>query len=277
MKRILLTGARGFVGARIREELSVIEAPSLRGAAEDDVARLIGETEPEVILHTAAISDIGACARDPEGSYHANVELPLYFARHAGGAKLVAFSSDQVYSGLGTPGPYREEEVAAANLYAREKLEMETRVLEANPDAVLLRATWMYDMPLCRAANRGNFLVNLLRAAVTRTPVTFSERQYRGLTYVREVARNMEAAARLPGGVYNFGSENTMSMAETARFFFSALGVEVPVRTPAADAPIPHNLWMDCARARAGGVVFSDTAGGLRRCIEEYSLRLLVG
>ena len=154
---------------------------------------------------------------------------------------------------------------------------MEARVLDADPDAVLLRATWMYDMPLCRAANRGNFLMNMLRAAVTRTPVTLSDKQFRGLTYVREVARNMEAAARLPGGAYNFGSACAASMADTARFFFAALGVDVPVLTPPDGAPVPHNLWMDCSKARAGGVVFSDTEAGLQKCIDEYGLRLPVG
>ena len=36
------------------------------------------------------------CAKNPEGSYHANVEIPLWLART--GIKCVMFSTDQVYS-----------------------------------------------------------------------------------------------------------------------------------------------------------------------------------
>ena len=105
--KILLTGANGFVGARIRAAAPVICAPSLRGAEKEDIDRLIDTVQPDAILHTAAISDIGACAKDPEGSYHANVLVPEYLAKAANGAKLVLFSSDQVYSGAAVYGRRR--------------------------------------------------------------------------------------------------------------------------------------------------------------------------
>lgn len=53
--KILLTGANGFVGARIRAAAPVICAPSLRGAEKEDIDRLIDTVQPDAILHTAAI------------------------------------------------------------------------------------------------------------------------------------------------------------------------------------------------------------------------------
>ena len=38
------------------------------------------------------------------------------------------------------------------------------------------------------------------------------------MTYVREVAAHMARAVALPGGVYNYGSENDLTMLETARW-----------------------------------------------------------
>ena len=40
--RILLTGARGFLGSRIRQAMEVIPAPSLRDMGREEIARLVG-------------------------------------------------------------------------------------------------------------------------------------------------------------------------------------------------------------------------------------------
>ena len=261
--KILVTGARGFVGARIMDVLDGAKAaPSLRDMTRDDIRRWIDAERPDAIVHTAAVSDIGECAADPEGSYRANVDIPVWIAET--GVKAVLFSSDQVYSGCVKPGPYVESDACPENLYSREKLEMEERVLSVNPDAVLLRATWMYDMPRYGTPNRPNFLTMMLG----RDALAFSDRAYRGLTYVREVAANIEAALRLPGGAYNYGSENDLTTFETARRFAEALDLKVRLSGDIWE----HDFSMNCDRLRAGGVAFSSTLEGLLRCAEDYNL-----
>ena len=259
---ILITGAAGFVGRRLMETVpGAVAAPSLRDASQEDIKRIVEESGAEAILHTAAISDIGACQADPEASYRANVQIPLWLARAAGNRKLVCFSSDQVYSGSKEAGPYSEEMTAPGNVYACHKLEMEQRVLEILPEAVMLRAEWMYDL----RAPKPNYLLNVLRAEGT---VAFSSRQYRGVTYLGEVAENMDRVLALPGGAYNFGSETTLSMQELTKRLAALLGKPLAVE----DAPPRHNLWMDCGKAARYGVVFSDVLTGLTKCLQEYGL-----
>ena len=266
--KILLTGAQGFLGLRIAQAMPVIAAPSLRDAADDDVKRLMDDVQPDVVIHTAAISDIGQCERNPDASWRANVLLPEAIARAAGGAKLLMLSTDQVYSGCEGAGPYSEDEVCPANLYARHKIEMEQRVLAISPDAVLLRATWMYDMPICGANNRGNFLMNVMQAAMTGQRIAFPREQYRGITWAREVAERMKDAIALPGGVYNFGSGNDMPMYDTADFLAQRMGLKLPLE----EAPARHNLWMDGAKLRAQGISFRATGDGLLACLRAYGL-----
>ena len=262
--RIFVTGPRGFVGARIMEELGsdAISAPSLRETDEEGIRRMIDEAQPELIVHTAAISDISACENDPEGSYRANVELPVWLVRT--GIKCVIFSTDQVYSGCEGEGPYTEEETAPSNLYSRHKLMMEQRTLDIRPETVLLRATWMYDMPKYGVMNRGNFLVNMLR----QQEISFSFVQHRAVTYVREVAGLIRQASLLPGGAYNYGSENELTMFETAEWLRQTLTLPINMR----DTGPRHNLWMDCSKIRNHGIHFSDTIEGLRKCIQDYNL-----
>lgn len=262
-KTILVTGPNGFVGARIMDALSgAVASPSLREADKESVKRLMDTVQPDLIIHTAAMSDIGCCAKDPEGSYRANVTLPVLLA--GCGVKTVIFSTDQVYSGCREEGPYREDTVCPANLYAEHKIEMEKRTLDINPDTVLLRATWMYDMPRYGSPNRGNFLVSMLR----KKEITLSFAQRRAVTYVREVAALISRAAELPGGIYNYGSENDLTMEETALWLKETLALPIEIR----DAGPRHNLWMDCSKLREHGICFHSTIEGLKTCIEDYSL-----
>lgn len=258
--KLLITGTTGFVGHKIMEAYDqAIAAPSLRNATQKMITRMVEESEADVVLHTAAISDIGTCQNDPEASYFANVQIPVYLARACKDRKLICFSSDQVYSACEEDGPYTEEVVKPGNIYAEHKLEMEERVLDLVPSAVMLRAEWMYDY----VSRKPNYFLNMLHA---EQPVSFSSRQFRGITYLKEVVENMDQVMALPGGAYNFGSETTQSMYEITEQFLDLLGKQVPVQ----DVPPRHNLWMNCGKARKYGVEFSDVLDGLKRCLKDY-------
>ena len=287
---ILITGANGFVGHKLMELCKdTIASPSLRNATQEMVNRMIGESNADTIIHTAAISDIGTCQADPEASYFANVQIPIYLANACkeNNRKLICFSTDQVYSACEDDGPYTEENVKPGNIYAMHKLEMEKRVLDILPSSVMLRAEWMYDY----YEKRSNYFMIILNAidavhavdtvreadtvhmahaihAQSANRVAFSSKQFRGITYLKEVAENMDKVISLPGGAYNFGSETTQSMYEITNQFLAMLGETLLVE----DAPARHNLWMDCRKARKYGVEFSRVIEGLARCASDYQL-----
>ena len=281
MKKILVTGAGGFVGARILEmwrgrfELSAFPPDFLRTADETAVRRFITAERPDVIVHTAALSNTQVCQQHPEESFRANVLLPEWVAAAAAetGAKLLSFSSDQIYAGVQQPGPLAEAlPLSPANVYGRHKLEAEARVMTRCPDAVALRLPWMYDLPGGRLPIRGNLPLNLLQAAKTGEVLHFSRRDHRGVGYVREVIENLVPAMELPGGVYNFGSECDGDMVETARCFANLLQVDVKIE----ESDLTRNLAMDTGKLRVHGIEFSSTWGALRVCLGDYRLGYLM-
>lgn len=247
---ILITGAHGFVGTRLMKELEgAIAAPSIQGMNEKQIRQIVEESEADVIIHTAAISDVGICEKNPEESYYANVLLPVYLAKASDGRKLICFSSDQVYRGCESDGPYREDEAKPANIYGAHKLEMEQRVLDRQPDSVLLRAEWMYDY----ISPRGNYLLNVLNAKET---LTFG-RQYRGITYLREVCENLERIVKLPeNGLQQSGKlSGETVLAETnqvSRMLYCSFRVEFTILEVRQHSPCMRLRRNFCRSQEAG-------------------------
>lgn len=276
MERLLITGANGFLGARAAEHFAGLRGWQVRAVGRREmpltdpaaVERAFREFGPTRVLHTAAVSDVGACAADPAGSERVNVEGTRLVAEACGqaGAKLVFCSSDQVY--LGRPGreqggPYKEEEACApVQPYGRQKLAAEVLCGALAPGAVCLRLTWLYDArPYpCR---RGDLAQTLRQIAQSGRSAEFAAADRRGVTDVWELLAHLPAAFAWEGGPWNFGSPNEagLPICELARRGLAALGADPALALP-RDLPA-RELRMDPERARAAGVRFADTADAL--------------
>ena len=280
MKKILITGASGFVGSRVvarwRNEYAVL-APShaeLDITDRESVNSYFMLNSPDVVVHLAALSNTGYCEQNPDDSYRVNVEGAANIARAAAlcRAKMIFFSSDQVYNGNLESGLLSEDVIVAPeNIYGRHKLEAEERVLYFNPNTVVLRASWMYDREREGMPSHANFVLNIAKAIKERTPIVFPVREYRGITWVREVVEFLPATFALQGGVYNYGAPNTMDTYETACCYCEMLvGLQSgPLLQPDYERYPAHerNLSMSqdkIFRASGGAICFSDTLAGLR-------------
>lgn len=157
--KIALTGSGGFLGSRIMEyyknrkfggqaEVHIIPLRHKEVAlAEQEVVDAFFKMEqPDILIHCAAISDTGACQKDPEMSYKVNVEVPAVLARACAqyGTKMLFCSSDQIYFEEGAEFHreyfHREEEDSRPKgIYGQQKLQAEEKILKACPEAVALR------------------------------------------------------------------------------------------------------------------------------------------
>lgn len=285
--KILLTGRTGFVGSRVLYYLqqqghtvTCLPSDMLKGEVTGErlfsLVRYTQRAKPDVIVHMAAISSTAYSEQHPDESYSANVILPQTMAKLAvrNKCKLIFCSSDQVYSGSTVTEPHSEKDnmLTPINVYGRHKLEAEKLILDVSPDAVALRLSWMYDMPVYRTKSNNNFVLTLMKSALTGKGGTYSVNDFRGITYVRTVAENIQKTFELPGGVYNYGSENDKNMYETACEFMSAMGMadRVSELMKLTDTQLLRNLRMDCSKIREYGISFEPTTEGIKKLVSDY-------
>lgn len=102
-----------------------------------------------VIFHSAALSSIEECRRNPGLAQRMNVEVPIWLARTAKeiDAKFVFISTDAVFDGL--EGNYSEQSPTnPISIYGETKVSAEKGVLEVNPEALVARVNFFGWSPI---------------------------------------------------------------------------------------------------------------------------------
>lgn len=280
MKKLLITGSSGFLGSRLalyykdKYELLLPTHSQLNVSREEAVMAYMEQFQPDIVLHCAALSNTWYCEQHPDESHRVNVQGTVKIAKACKhiGAKLVFMSSDQVYNGTSVSGPLKEQDVfQPVNVYGRHKLEAEQRALRNNPMSVALRLTWMYDVPGSHMKLNSNILVNIQKALDEGTTIKAATHEYRGVTNVWEVVRNMEQTLELPGGIYNYGSGNHIDSYTLFLKVANIMGAKEPSTFILPDeerfSEQTRNLTMDCSLINNFGIRFNDSVEGIEKAL----------
>lgn len=288
--RILITGSSGFLGSRLalhlknKYDLLLPTHDNLNISHEEAVKTYMSEHRPDIVIHCAALSNTWYCEQHPDESHRVNVQGTVRIAKACKlvDAKLIFMSSDQVYNGTPLLGALKEDVLQPVslaigtlglpkNIYGQHKLEAEQRALRNNPDSVGLRLTWMYDLPNSRLKLNSNILVNLQKAYTDGTIIKPAINEYRGVTYVWEVVKNMEKAITLPGGIYNFGCSNMLNSYELHQQVANIMGLQGSQDWILPDnerfSEQERNLVMDCSLIAQHGIHFADSIDGVKEAI----------
>lgn len=223
--RLLVTGASGLLGLNLSLLASrqghavtgLVHSRDLQHAPfevrqvdlldMDRTLDTIKDSEPDAIIHCAAIASINAAEKNPELSWQLNGAVPGELAAAASCWKIpfLHISTDAVFDGQ--QGGYRETDPThPLSIYARTKLSGEQAVLTANPDAMIAR-TVFYGWSLSGKRSLGEFFYNNLKES---NPINGFEDVFFCPLYVETLAETLleMLAAKLTGIYHVVGSES---------------------------------------------------------------------
>lgn len=153
MARILITGGKGMLGRTLQKELAgndifAADLPETDMLDTASLAQAFGSFRPEFVVHCAAMTKVDDCETKRDLAYSLNEtgSANVAAACKAAGARLIAISTDYVFSGDLPPDEAWKEsdEPAPRTVYGASKLAGERAILATLPDAVVVRIAWLY-------------------------------------------------------------------------------------------------------------------------------------
>lgn len=285
MKRVLVTGASGFLGTYIaqafaRRGLHVIahihQSPcqAVVGATlRKDLLQsgsgidLVVEAAPDLVVHCAALTDVDACEDRPEQAMRLNAALcgELGEGCKSSGARLVAFSTDQLWANA--TGPIAETEpVDPPNVYGASKAAGEA-ALEPFQDALVLRTNFFGNPQ----GKRRNYISYIRSACETGQTVTgFADIHYTPIFIGHLVALAERAIDSGLSGIFNLAGADRISKYNFTRMIVARLNADPNsvLRGSSEDANMkafrPKEMSLDCRRIEAAlGCSMPTTKDGL--------------
>ncbi len=269
-RRVLITGAGGQLGSALRKEFGGDDPVALDRAGWDVTLPPPGELlgEPfDLVLHTAAWTDVDGAEADPQGAAAVNVGGTTNVV--ALGAPLVAFSTDYVFDGRKRE-PYVESDGPnPLSAYGRSKLHGEAA---AGPDAWVVRTSWLF------GPTGSNFVRTMLRLGQERDEVAVVDDQRGCPTYAPHLAAAVRELVdrELPRGVWHLAGDGDCTWADLAEAIFEQAGLECRVRRIATEElgrPAARPACAILRSERAGAPVLSHWREGLRECLEALEVQ----
>ncbi len=162
MKRLLVTGASGFLGWNVCNaaqkewevigtinshpvKISGVEIVQIDLTGLNDLRGLFRRIRPDAVIHTAAAANPDYCEANGSWTRKINVDAVINIAGLCADREIpfVFTSTDLVFDGLNAP--YNEEaRVSPVNIYGRQKALAEAGVLQAYPSASVCRMPLMF-------------------------------------------------------------------------------------------------------------------------------------
>jgi dTDP-4-dehydrorhamnose reductase len=243
--RIVITGAGGQLGSCLAARVAgqsreVLALTSSQWDITDPAAAESIVQNGDLVINCAAYTNVDGAESDEPAAHAVNVVGPQHLARACAlaGARLIHVSTDFVFTGDGEQRPYEpSDETEPRGVYARTKRAGELAVLEAQPEAAVVRTAWVYT-----GGTGSDFVAIMRRLAAGDGPVDVVDDQVGSPTYVADLADALLQVAEdgVPGPILHAANEGAVSRFEQARAVFEECGADPARVRPVSSAQNPR-------------------------------------
>lgn len=218
--KVIVTGATGILGTDIVRELQSgnhevlgFDSQNIALADYQDVRQKFTQFPPDVIIHSAAMTNVDACETDRVAALKTNVAGTHIVSMVASqlGARIVYISSCGVY-GDGKAEAHTELDATnPLNFHHYTKLEGEKRVREHNPHHLIVRPGWLFGGS---QEHRKNFVEARRREAATRPVLQSANDKFGSPTSTSDLARQLVGLLKQD----IFGTFNIVNTGSASRY-----------------------------------------------------------
>lgn len=272
--RILITGHKGQLGRALMttfadHDLLGIDLPEHDITDLDSIRELVHSFVPEVVIHTAAYTDVDGCARDPDLAYRVNAlgTRNLALACQQIDAVMLTVSTNEVFDGQ-KGAPYLEwDPPNPINPYGRSKLAAEWFTQTLLTRFYIVRTAWLY------APGGNNFPAKIIRAAKQHGQLRVVCDEISSPTYAPDLAQAIAQLIRTDAyGIYHFTNEGICSRYEFARRILDLAGLDqIPITPITSDQwPRPSTPPLHCVIRNYAGAELGITLRPWEEALKEY-------
>lgn len=159
--KILITGSEGnianYLSTNLRNNHSVysLNKNELDITNKAKCTEIINELRPDIVLHTAALSNIDLCERDETSAYTINTigSLNVAYPCSLLDIPIIYISCSNVYDGNKISPYYETDLCTPINVYGKTKLAGEKLIRTICTKYFILRTSWIYGTKNCFVRN----------------------------------------------------------------------------------------------------------------------------
>ncbi|MCL6261194.1 SDR family oxidoreductase [Aquiflexum sp. TKW24L] len=209
-KKVLITGANGLLGQKLvgllRNDPTLEVIGTGKGQSRlpeswegsyswielditdrKQVMDVFSITNPDSVIHTAAMTQVDDCEKDREGCWVLNVDAVQYLieACEKHDSHLIHLSTDFIFDG--EDGPYTEEALPnPVNYYGESKLEAEKLLLSSNIRWAIVRTVLVYG--IAQDMSRSNIILWVKKSLEEGKTIKVVNDQWRTPTLAEDLA-----------------------------------------------------------------------------------------